>query len=149
MGKTKTTEKTVAPAATEGSAEAAVKVSAAAKRGKRIERGRVYIKASYNNTMISVADERGNVVMWATAGSTGFSGPKKATPFAASKIIAILSEKMKVLGMSTIDIYVRGVGSGRDSAVRSLVNQGFAVNIIKDVTGIPHNGPRPPKVRRV
>jgi small subunit ribosomal protein S11 len=120
-----------------------------AKRGRRIDQGRVYVKASYNNTVITVTDDKGGVLAWATAGSIGFSGPKKATPFAASKIVAVLSEKMKNFGMQNIEVYVRGIGSGRDSAVRSFINQGFNVSTIKDVTGIPHNGPRPRKVRRV
>lgn len=111
--------------------------------------GRVYIKASYNNTLITVTDSRGNVLGWASAGSLGFSGPKKATPFAASKVISALAEKLKKTGLSSVEVFVHGVGSGRDSAIRSLANQGFNVLSIKDVTPIPHNGPRPKKVRRV
>lgn len=133
----------------EGAAGTEVKAAATVKRGKRVESGRVYVKASYNNTVITVTDMQGAVLTWATAGSLGFSGPKKATPFAASKIIAVVAEKMKNVGMSTVEVLVRGIGSGRDSAVRSLVNHGFMITSIKDVTGIPHNGPRPRKVRRV
>lgn len=119
------------------------------RKSKRVERGRVYINATYNNTTVSVTDEHGNVLAWGTAGSLGFSGPKKATPFASSKVIATLCEKVKPLGLTTIDVYVSGVGGGRDSALRSLVNQGFNVVSFKDVTPIPHNGPKPKKVRRV
>ena len=119
------------------------------KKSKRVERGRVYINATYNNTTVSVTDERGNVLAWGTAGSLGFSGPKKATPFASSKVIAAISEKVKPLGLSTIDVYVSGVGGGRDSALRSLINQGFNVLSFRDVTPIPHNGPKPKKIRRV
>ncbi|OGY64617.1 MAG: 30S ribosomal protein S11 [Candidatus Harrisonbacteria bacterium RIFCSPLOWO2_02_FULL_41_11] len=111
--------------------------------------GNVYISASYNNTIITVTDERGDVVGWSSAGSLGFSGPKKATPFAASKIVAGLSEKLKKSGLSAVNVFVNGVGSGRDSAIRSLANRGFNILSIKDVTPIPHNGPRPKKVRRV
>jgi len=117
--------------------------------GKKIDVGRIYISASYNNTMMTVTDENGGVVAWASAGSLGFSGPKKATPFAASKIAATLAEKLKKTGPLKVHILVTGVGSGRDSAIRSLANQGFNILSIKDVTPIPHNGPRPVKVRRV
>lgn len=116
---------------------------------KKVDTGCVYIKASFNNTMITVTDEKGNVLAWASAGQLGFSGPKKATPFAASKVAAALAEKLKKSGPVNIHVYVSGVGGGRDSAVRSLANQGFNVLSVRDVTPIPHNGPRPPKVRRV
>jgi small subunit ribosomal protein S11 len=119
------------------------------KRPKSIPRGRVYINASYNNTVVSVTDDKGNVLAWATAGGIGFSGPKKATPFAASKIISVVTEKLKGLQIVEVDVIVKGVGGGRDSAIRSLINQGFNVVSIKDMTPVPHNGPRPPKVRRV
>lgn len=126
-------------------AKTASKVSSA----KRLDRGNVYVGASYNNTIITVTDEKGNVVAWASAGSLGFSGPKKATPFAASKVVSAVAEKLKKTGLSNIDVFVTGVGSGRDSAIRSFGNQGFNILSIKDVTPIPHNGPRPKKVRRV
>ncbi len=109
----------------------------------------MYINASFNNTMVTISDEKGNAVAWASAGQLGFSGPKKATPFAATKVIAALAEKLKKSGPVNVHVYVSGVGSGRDSAIRSLTNQGFNVLTIRDVTPIPHNGPRPPKVRRV
>ncbi len=118
------------------------------KRGV-IEKGRVYINASYNNTTITVADGVGNVLAWASAGSLGFAGPKKATPFASSKVVAAITEKLKSNVPNEVEIIVKGIGGGRDSAVRSLINQGFNVISIKDVTAIPHNGPRPRKVRRV
>ncbi len=126
-------------------AKTASKVSTA----KRLDRGNVYVGASYNNTIITVTDEHGNAVAWASAGSLGFSGPKKATPFAASKVVSAIAEKLKKTGLSNIDVFVTGVGSGRDSAIRSFGNQGFNILSIKDVTPIPHNGPRPRKVRRV
>ncbi|MBI5079383.1 30S ribosomal protein S11 [Candidatus Wolfebacteria bacterium] len=116
---------------------------------KKIENGFIYIDATYNNTLISITDRGGNVVAWASAGSLGFSGPKKATPFAASKIVAAIAEKVKKTGPFNVEVVVKGVGSGRDSAIRSLANQGFNIISIKDVTPVPHNGPKPPKTRRV
>jgi small subunit ribosomal protein S11 len=127
------------------------KVKAAGSVGisKRIDSGTVYVNATYNNTVITVADSNGNVLAWSSAGALGFSGPKKATPFAASKIVAALAEKMKKSGPFNINIVVKGVGSGRDSVIRTFAAQGFNILSIKDATPIPHNGPRPPKVRRV
>jgi small subunit ribosomal protein S11 len=116
---------------------------------KRVEAGRIYINSTYNNTMITVTTLKGDVIAWASSGSLGFSGPKKSTPFAASKVVAALVEKMKGVSVGEIEVFVRGVGSGRDSAIRSLINQGFNITSIKDVTSIPHNGPRKPKPRRV
>ena len=116
---------------------------------KKIDSGRIYINASYNNTVLTVADRKGDVIAWATAGSLGFSGPKKSTPFAASKVVAAVAEKLKKIGIINFEVIVKGVGAGRDSSIRSLANQGFNILSIKDVTPIPHNGPRPPKVRRV
>jgi small subunit ribosomal protein S11 len=116
---------------------------------RRVEQGKVYINASYNNTVVTVTDLGGNVVAWASAGSLGFSGPKKATPFASSKVIAAIVEKIQNTGPKEVSVIVKGIGSGRDSAIRSLINQGFNILSIKDVTPIPHNGPKAPKTRRV
>jgi len=116
---------------------------------KSIDSGCVYINVSFNNTMITVTDQKGNVVTWASAGSLGFAGPKKATPFAAQKVVATIAEKIAKTGPFNVDIIVSGVSVGRDSAIRSLINHGFNINSIKDVTPIPHNGPKPKKVRRV
>lgn len=129
--------------------EVATKSATSKTVAKKFEKGRVYINASYNNTVVTVTDDKGNVVAWSSAGALGFAGPKKATPFAASKVISVLAEKVKKSGPRDIDVLVNGVGSGRDSAIRSLANQGFNISSIKDMTPIPHNGPRPPKVRRV
>ncbi len=119
------------------------------KKAKKVQQGKVYVNASYNNTVITVTDMQGNVIAWASAGSLGFGGPRKATPFASSKVIAALAEKLQGSGPQDIDIIVKGIGSGRDSAIRSLINHGFNVLSIKDATPIPHNGPQPRKVRRV
>src|SRR3989338_1142562 len=129
--------------------ESAIAKTSQATTTKRVDRGRVYIGASFNNTIITVTDEVGNALCWASAGGLGFSGPKKATPFAASKVVAAIAEKLKKTGLVNIDVFVTGVGSGRDSGIRSLANQGFTILSIRDVTPIPHNGPRPKKVRRV
>lgn len=129
--------------------KAAGKTAETVKVPKGIRKGRAYVQATYNNTIISIADEQGNVVAWASAGGLGFRGPKKATPYAASKVAESVVEKAKKSGITDLDIFVKGVGSGRESAVRSLANRGLNVLSIKDVTPVPHNGPRPPKVRRV
>jgi small subunit ribosomal protein S11 len=147
-----TDQKKEAPVAEQATAAApavAAKVAPAAPKRMRFESVRVYVNASYNNTVITVTDPIGNVLTWASAGAIGFSGPKKATPFAASKIIAIIAEKLKNIGVTSLEVYLKGIGGGRDSAVRSLVNHGFTVTALRDVTPIPHNGPRPRKVRRV
>ena len=145
MGKKKVVQQSGGEPAQEGAAKAPKQ----AKRLKRIDRARAYINATYNNTVVSIGDDRGNMVAWATAGSLGFSGPKKATPFAASKIVSVIAEKLKGMEVGELEVYVKGIGGGRDSAIRSLANQGFNIVGIKDVTPIPHNGPRPKKVRRV
>ena len=113
------------------------------------EKGFIYIQASYNNTLLTVTDDKGNVLTWLSAGSLGFSGPKKATPFAASKVAEAIVEKIQKSGPSTVEVFVKGVGSGRDAVLRSLAAQGLNIVSIKDVTPIPHNGPRPRKPRRV
>ncbi|NCN52860.1 30S ribosomal protein S11 [Candidatus Wolfebacteria bacterium] len=149
MGKKKVIEQTKEEALQENTkmenAMAKVKVSSK----KAVLKGKVFVSASYNNTLITVTDDRGNAIAAASAGALGFNGPKKATPFAASKVVSALVEKLKKTGLSDVDVYVKGIGAGRDSAIRSFANQGFNILSIKDVTPIPHNGPRSKKVRRV
>jgi small subunit ribosomal protein S11 len=111
--------------------------------------GRIYISCTYNNTIITLADEKGGVLAWKSAGSIGFKGTKKATPFAASKVAEALCLSAEKVGLNKVDIFVKGIGSGRDSAIRSFVNKGIEVNSIKDITPVPHNGCRPVKPRRV
>lgn len=123
-----------------------VKVKADA---KGIREGRIYISSSYNNTLITLTNERGQALAWKSAGSVGFKGTKKSTSFAASRVAEAVANICKKLGIEKIGILVKGVGAGRESAVRTLVNQGLDVISIKDVTPIPHNGCRPKKVRRV
>ncbi|MDP2946109.1 MAG: 30S ribosomal protein S11 [bacterium] len=123
--------------------------SASVKIGQQIAKGRIYIQVSYNNTFITVTDEKGDALAWSSAGSLGFKGPKKATPYAASKVAEAVIEKIKKNGFVEVEVFVTGIGSGRESAVRSLANHGLNIVSIKDTTPIPHNGPRPKKVRRV
>ena len=119
------------------------------KSQRAVESGRVHIRVSYNNTIVTVTDNSGNVLAWASAGSLGFSGPKKATPFASQKVIAAITEKISRTGPFNVDVFISGMSVGRDAAIRSLVNHGFNILSIKDITPIPHNGPRPKKIRRV
>ena len=151
MGKKKVIQQTQEEALKEKAAleEKISKVASKSSGRRQIIKGKIYIKASYNNTIITVTDDMGNVLAWASSGSLGFFGPKKATPFAASKIISALAEKLRKTGLVNVEVLVYGVGSGRDSAIRSLANQGFNVLSVRDITPIPHNGPRPKKVRRV
>jgi len=115
----------------------------------KIRDGKVYISSSYNNTIITLADVKGNVLAWVSAGSIGFKGTKKATPFAASKVAEAVAQVAQKIGVEKVAIYVKGIGSGRESAIRSLAARGLELTSIKDVTPVPHNGCRPPKARRV
>jgi len=116
---------------------------------KKISEGRVYISSTYNNTMITLTDTKGNSLGWTSAGKIGFKGAKKSTPFAASKVAEAVSQIASKFGIEKIAIFVKGIGSGRDSAIRSLMARGLEVVSLKDVTPIPHNGCRPPKARRI
>lgn len=150
MGKKKVAVKTQEELVKESEAVAAAVAEKSARAVRTaVERGRIYVRASYNNTMLTVTDEKGSVLTWMSAGSLGFSGPKKATPFAASKVAEAIAEKIKRSGPTHVEIYIRGVGKGRDSAIRTLATKGIDIIGIKEVTPIPHNGPRSRKVRRV
>jgi small subunit ribosomal protein S11 len=116
---------------------------------KNIPVGIAHIQATFNNTIISICDREGNVVAWSSAGTQGFKGSRKSTPFAAQMAADDAAKKAMENGMRSIDVYVKGPGSGRESALRSLQAAGLKVHFIKDVTPIPHNGCRPPKRRRV
>ena len=148
MGKKKIVEKGADQPQAQQSAVATNPSSKKKKGARKVESGRIYIKASYNNTVVTVTDDSGNVIAWATSGATGFSGPKKATPFAASKVIASIVEKTAKTGPREVDLYVTGIGPGRDSAIRAIAAQGFDIKSIRDVTPIAHNGPRARKVKR-
>lgn len=150
MGKKKVIKKTNEETVKEAeSVQGNVEKSASRGGKQKYENGKVYIQASYNNTMVTVTDINGNVITWLSAGSLGFSGPKKSTPFAASKVAEAIVQKVQNSGPFNIDVLVRGVGNGRDSAIRTLASKGMNILSIKDVTPVPHNGPRPPKARRV
>ena len=111
--------------------------------------GLVHIQATFNNTIITFTDTRGNTVSWGSAGSSGFKGSRKSTPFAAQMAAETAAKAAMEFGLKTVEVYVKGPGSGREAAIRSLQSAGLEVNMIKDVTPIPHNGCRPPKRRRV
>lgn len=129
--------------------EAAVKKEVKIGGLHRVNEGRIYIVASYNNTIATLTDLKGNVLAWTSAGSIGFKGTKKATPFAASKVAEALSQNAKKSGIEKVAVLVKGIGSGRDSAIRSLAARGLDITSLKDITPIPHNGCRPRKARRV
>lgn len=132
-------------------AKGKIKKAASRKRRekKNIERGQVHIKTSFNNTLVTVTDLQGNAISWSSAGSLGFRGSKKSTPFAAQQASEVAAKAAMEHGLKTVEVYVKGPGSGRESAIRALQTVGLSVNMIKDVTPIPHNGCRPPKRRRV
>ena len=116
---------------------------------KNIERGTVHIQSTFNNTIVTIADMQGNAVSWASAGEMGFRGSKKSTPFAAQTAAETAAKAAMEHGMKTVEVYVKGPGAGRESAIRALESVGLSVTLIKDVTPIPHNGCRPPKRRRL
>ena len=119
------------------------------KEKKNVPVGVVHIQATFNNTIITFSDLKGNVVSWASAGGTGFKGSRKSTPFAAQMAADTAARKAMDNGMRTVGILVKGPGSGREAAMRAINNAGFKVSFIRDVTPVPHNGCRPPKRRRV
>jgi small subunit ribosomal protein S11 len=119
------------------------------KERKNIERGSAHIKSTFNNTMVTITDTAGNAVSWSSAGTLGFKGSRKGTPYAAQMAAEVAAKAAMEHGMRSIEVYVKGPGSGREAAIRSLQATGLEVNLIKDVTPIPHNGCRPPKKRRV
>ncbi|MBI3120387.1 MAG: 30S ribosomal protein S11 [Candidatus Kerfeldbacteria bacterium] len=119
------------------------------KARRAVSQGQVHIQSSYNNTIVSITDLQGNVLGWSSAGHLGFKGPKKATPYAASRVVRDLVEKLSDVGLKEVEVYVTGVGGGRESAVHALSGQGLSISKIKDLTPIPHNGPRPKRPRRI
>lgn len=116
---------------------------------KNIERGAAHIHSSFNNTVVTITDPQGNAISWSSAGAQGMKGSRKGTPFAAQMAAEAAARKAMEHGMKRVEVYVRGPGSGRESAIRALATAGLEVVLIKDVTPIPHNGCRPPKRRRV
>lgn len=143
---TKTEEKKAEGQAEEKSAE---RVARKKKGKKNISEGIAHIHSTFNNTIITITDYQGNVIAWSSAGAMGFKGSRKGTPFAGQQAAESAARKAMDHGMRTVQVFVRGPGPGRESALRSLQAAGFHISLIKDVTPIPHNGCRPPKRRRV
>lgn len=121
--------------------------SRAAKR--KLDTGILNVEATYNNTKVSLADPSGNVVTWSSSGSLGFAGAKKGTPFAAAKVGELIGERASAMGVREVAVVVSGVGAGRESSIRAFTTKGIHITSIKDTTPVPHNGPRPPKPRRI
>ena len=120
------------------------------KKTKRsLPKGTVHVQATFNNTIVSITDDGGNVVTWKSSGSAGFKGSRKSTPYAAQIAAEKAIEQAKDLGLTKVDVIIKGIGSGRESAVRALMASGVSINSIKDITGIPHNVCRPRKARRI
>lgn len=122
---------------------------AAKKIRRNVLKGVVHVKSTFNNTLVTVSDIDGDVLAWDSAGAMGFKGSRKSTPFAAQKAAESVAKKVSKMGMKEVDVYVKGPGAGRESAIRALEASGLKVKVILDVTPIPHNGCRPPKKRRV
>lgn len=116
---------------------------------KRVERGILHIEATFNNTKAVLTDEKGNAIMSSSSGALGFTGARKSTPYAAAKVGELLGEKGAIVGLKEASVIIRGVGAGRESALRAFAGKGIQIRAIKDATPVPHNGPRPPKPRRV
>lgn len=127
----------------------AKKISRKRREKKLVERGVAHISSSFNNTIVTITDVNGNALSWASAGGMGFRGNKKSTPFAAQMAAETAAKASTEFGLKSVDVFVKGPGSGREAAIRSLQAAGLEVTMIKDVTPIPHNGCRPPKRRRV
>ena len=116
---------------------------------KKVVAGTLHIEATFNNTKVVLSDKKGNTIFWTSAGSLGFKGAKKGTPFAASKAGQVLGEKAKAIGIKEVDVVVKGVGSGREPTIRAFMAYDIEISGVRDVTPVPHNGPKPKKPRRV
>ncbi|HBV00821.1 MAG TPA: 30S ribosomal protein S11 [Candidatus Taylorbacteria bacterium] len=121
----------------------------ASSKKRVLDRAVLHVESTYNNTRLTLTDEKGNVVAFSSSGALGFQGAKKGTPFAAAKVGEAIAAKAQTMGVREISVVVSGVGSGRESSIRGFVNKGFSLTSIKDATPVPHNGPRPPRARRV
>ncbi len=130
-------------------AKKGVKTRVKRRERKNIDRGQAHIQSTFNNTIVTLTDANGNVISWASAGQLGFKGSRKSTPFAAQMAAEEAAKKAMEHGLKIVEVYVKGPGSGREAAIRSLQASGLEVSLIKDTTPIPHNGCRPPKRRRV
>jgi small subunit ribosomal protein S11 len=133
-----------------GDNQLAGKTTASSKSLKRkIDHVILYVQSTYNNTTLLITDKKGNAISASSSGSLGFQGAKKGTPFAAAKAAEVLAEKAEQLGVKKVDVVVKGVGAGRESSIRGFISRGIQLNSIKDMTPVPHNGPKPKKARRV
>ena len=130
-------------------AKKAIKKTTTKKPSRITESGRVYISATFNNTLVTITNNKGETVGWSSAGASGFKGTRKSTPFAATTAVETVAKKAAADGMKSVDVYVKGPGSGRDSALRAIKTAGLSITQIADVTPIPHNGPRASKKRRI
>lgn len=149
-----TAEKTETVTETKSEKESKISIVKGKKKKKnapflRGGRGQAHIKSTYNNTLISITDLNGAVLLWSTAGKSGFKGPKKSTPYAAGIVVKNLADKIKTMGIKELDVYVSGVGTGREAAVRAFDTNGIKIISIKDTTPVPHGGCRPRKRRRI
>ena len=134
---------------TEGAGAAEAKPKAPTGSKKHVDSGILHVQSTYNNTKVMLTDRQGNALMWGSSGGAGFRGAKKGTPFAAAKVGETLALKAANIGLKEVDVVVKGVGSGRESAIRGFISKGVVITSIKDATPVPHNGPRPVKPRRV
>ncbi len=128
------------------------KVTASSKKAKKItsmENGRIYVSTTFNNTIVTVTNEKGDAVAWASSGNMGFKGTRKSTPFAATQAVEEVIKKVRDTGVKSVEVFIKGPGVGRDAALRAIRNSGLSISMIADVTPIPHNGPRMKKKRRV
>lgn len=148
MGKTKITTESVAEEKVEKAAEAPKEAQTKVPK-KKVTSGILFVDATFNNTKVLFGDKLGNTLFWSSAGTLGFRGAKKGTPFAASKVGDLIGDKAAILGVKDAGIVVRGVGSGREPAIRAFMAHGIEITSIKDATPVPHNGPKPKKPRRV
>lgn len=146
---------TVQEAVSEPAGEPVDKTAAAAPKAKKrrtrnqVLKGRANIQCTYNNTIVTLSDQNGAVLAWSSSGHMGFKGAKKSTPYAATQVVAEVTEKVKKYGLQELEVFVKGVGSGREASIRALANNGFILTALHDVTPIPHNGCRPRRPRRV
>lgn len=147
----KKTEEAVAPEVVAETTTKAdeVAVKKAKKNKRQILKGRASIQCTYNNTIVSIADLNGAILGWSSSGHLAFKGAKKSTPYAATQVVADVTEKVKKYGVQELEVFVKGVGSGREASIRALANNGFNLVTIKDITPIPHNGCRPRRPRRI
>lgn len=126
-----------------------IQVKAKIKTIDNVTTGRVYVTATFNNTLVTITDTKGNAIAWGSSGASGFKGARKATPYAAISAVENVASKAKGMGMKSCEVFIKGPGPGRDAAIRALRGAGLNITMIADVTPIPHNGPRPKKRRRV